>query len=164
MKLTRSHLLQVAGVAVVAFCVNAPSRAAEPNIVGTWKEVSYVTEELATGKKTPLLGEHPKGYLIYTPQGRMMVLLVHQTRSPPKIDEDRINLHKYMAAYSGRYTVEGDKVVHHVDISWNEAWTGTHQVRFVKVDGDRLTITTAPAKHPITGLESTGVLVWEREH
>jgi len=164
MKLIHPQSLQVACVAVVALGVNTPSWSAAPNVVGTWKLVSSVTEELATGKKTPLLGEHPKGYLIYTPQGRMMVLLVHQTRSPPKIDEDRINLHKYMAAYSGRYTVEGDKVVHHVDISWNEAWTGTHQVRFVKVEGDRLTITTAPAKHPITGVESTAVLVWEREH
>src|SRR5215470_15883285 len=163
MKLIRPQLLQVAGVAVVALCVNAPSWGAEPNVVGNWKLVSWVTEELTTGKKEPLLGEHPKGYLIYTPQGRMMALIVHETRSPPKVDEDRINLHKYMVAYSGRYTVEGDKVVHHVDVSWNEAFTGTDQVRFVKVEGDRLTITTAPAKNPFTGVESTGVLVWERE-
>src|SRR5262245_49045034 len=116
MKLIHPQSLQVACVAVVALGVNTPSWSAAPNVVGTWKLVSSVTEELATGRKTPLLGEHPKGYLIYTPQGRMMVLLVHQTRSPPKIDEDRINLHKYMAAYSGRYTDEGDKVVHHVDV------------------------------------------------
>ena len=117
-----------------------------------------------TGKKTPLLGEHPNGYLIYTPQGRMMALIVHETRSPPKVDEDRINLHKYMVAYSGRYTVEGNKVVHHVDVSWNEDFTGLHLVRFVKVEGDRLTITTAPGKNAITGTETTGVLVWELEH
>jgi len=103
--------------------------------------VSYVSEELATGKKTAPLSEHPKGYLIYTPQGRMIGLLVHETRSPPKVDEDRINLHKYMVSYSGRYTVEGDKVVHHVDVSWNEALSGTDQVRLFKLEGDRLTIT-----------------------
>src|SRR5712671_1062976 len=49
-------------------------------------------------------------------------------------------------ASSGRYTVEGEKVVHHVDVSWNESWTGTDQVRFFKLEGDRLTITTAPQK------------------
>jgi Lipocalin-like domain len=163
MKLIRSQLLQVAGAAVVALGVNAPSWGAEANIVGNWKIVSYVTEELATGKKTALLGDHPKGYLIYTPQGRVMALGVHETRSPPKVDEDMINLHKSMIAYSGRYTVEGDKVVHHIDVSWNEALTGTELVRFVKVEGDRLTITTAPAKHPITGVEARSVLVWERE-
>lgn len=164
MTFLRPQLLQVACVAVVALCANAPSRGAELMVVGDWKSVSFVTEELATGKKTAPLGEHPKGYLIYTPQGRMMALLVHETRSPPKVDEDRINLHKYMVAYSGRYTVEGDKVVHHVDVSWNEGWTGTDQVRFVKIEGDRLTITTAPMKDPITGAEVRGVVVWEREH
>ena len=164
MKLIRPQLLQVAGVAVLALCANAPSWGAEANVVGSWKLVSWVTEELATGKKTPLLGQHPKGYLIYTPQGRMMALIVHETRSPPKVDEDRINLHKYMVAYSGRYTVEGNKVVHHVDVSWNEDFTGLDLVRFAKVEGDRLTITTAPGKNAITGTETTGVLVWEREH
>ena len=164
MKLIHAQLLQVACVAVVAFGVNARSWGAEPNVVGNWRIVSFLTEELATGKKTALLGERPKGYLIYTPQGRMMGLLVHETRSPPKGDEDRINLHKYMYAYSGRYTVEGDKVVHHVDVSWNEAWTGTDQVRFVKVEGDRLTITSAPQKSAITGAEVSSVVVFEREH
>jgi hypothetical protein len=164
MKLARSQLLQVAGVAVVALCVNAPSWGAEPNIVGSWKLLSYVTEELATGKKTALMGEHPKGYLIYTPQGRMMGLIVHETRSPPKVDEDRINLHKSMISYSGRYTVEGDKVVHHVDVSWNEVLTGTDAVRFFKLEGDHLAITTPPLKSVIPGVETIGVLVWEREH
>ena len=164
MKLARSQLLQVAGVAVVALCVNAPSWGAEPNVVGNWKLVSFVTEELATGKKTPLLGEHPKGYLIYTPQGRMVALGVHETRNPPKVDEDRINLHKYMFAYSGRYTVDGDKVVHHVDVSWSEDFTGVDLIRFFKLEGDRLTITTAPSKSAIIGVEATSVLVWEREH
>ena len=164
MKLIHAQLLQVACVAVVALGVNAPSWGAEPNVVGTWKVVSFVAEELATGKKTSPLGEHPKGYIIYTPQGRMMALIVHETRSPPTVDEDRINLHKYMISYSGRYTVEGDKVVHHVDVSWNEDRTGVDLVRFFKLEGDRLTLTTAPGKNAITGTETTGVLVWEREH
>ena len=113
MKLIRRQLLQVAGAAVAALGVNSSS-GAESTVVGNWKLVSFVSEELATGKKIALLGEHPKGYLIYTPQGRMMAIIVHETRSPPKVDEDRINLHKYMYAYSGRYAVEGEKVVHHL--------------------------------------------------
>jgi hypothetical protein len=59
--------------------------------------------------------------------------------------------------------VEGEKVVRHVDVSWNESWTGTDQVRFVKLDGDTLTIKTAPSKHAITGFDAVSVLVWERE-
>jgi hypothetical protein len=79
-------------------------------------------------------------------------------------DEERIKLHQTMAAYAGTYTLESDKVIHHVDISWNEAWTGTDQVRFYKIDGNTLTITTAPAPYtsPYDGRESRYVLVWEK--
>jgi lipocalin-like protein len=157
----RRQFLQLAALALASLSTPASSWAAEPNVVGNWKLVSLFTKEIATGKTTTPLGEHPKGYLIYTPEGRLVALLVHEKRSPLQVDEDRINLHKYMVAYSGRYTVESEKVVHHVDISWNESWTGTDQVRFFELEGDKLTI-TAPVD-AINGLESTSVLVWERE-
>jgi len=67
-----------------------------------------------------------------------------------------------MAAYAGTYTVDGSKVIHHVDISWNEAWTGTDQVRFFELDGDTLTITTPVSKSPIDGQEGRSILVWKR--
>jgi hypothetical protein len=159
----RARFLAIATAVTAVLNTAALSFGAQPIVVGNWKLVSFFTEELATGKKTALLGEHPKGYLIYTPQGRMMALVVHETRSPPKTDEDRINLHKNMYAYSGRYTIEGDKITHHVDISWDEAWTGSDQVRYFKLEGDILTIKTAPSTNAITGKESVSTLVWERE-
>jgi Lipocalin-like domain len=58
--------------------------------------------------------------------------------------------------------VQPAKVIHHVDISWNEAWTGTDQVRFFKLDGNILTITTAPNKSPVDGRDGRTVLVWEK--
>jgi hypothetical protein len=64
--------------------------------------------------------------------------------------------------YAGTYAVQADKVVHHVDISLNEAWTGTEQVRFFKLDGNILTITSASNKSPIDGREGRTVLVWEK--
>ena len=67
-----------------------------------------------------------------------------------------------MIAYAGTYTVESGKVVHHVDISWNERFTGTDLVRFYKLAGDTLTITTAPSKSVIDGKESRTVLVWKK--
>ena len=110
-----------------------------------------------------MLGEHPKGYLIYTPEGRVMVLGTSEGRSPAKTNEDRLNPLKSMVAYSGRYTIEGNKVTHHIDISWNEVFTGTDQVRYFKIEGDVLTLKTAPAKNPITGNESVSTVIWERE-
>src|SRR5208282_2448402 len=93
-------------------------------------------------------------------------ILVWEKRPKPTdvnpTEPERAELHRTMTAYAGTYTLEQGKVTHHVDISWNEAWTGTEQVRFFKLDGDTLTITTAPAKHPADGREGISILVWER--
>jgi hypothetical protein len=58
--------------------------------------------------------------------------------------------------------LDGEKVIHHVDISWNQAWTGTDQIRFYKLDGDILTLTTAPFKTPQDDREGKIVVVWEK--
>lgn len=87
-------------------------------------------------------------------------------RAKPQIDVqtdvERLALYKTMIAYGGTYTVDNEKVVHHVDISWNGAYTGTQQVRFYKLDGDTLTLRTAPNKSPVDGREGVGILVFER--
>jgi hypothetical protein len=83
-------------------------------------------------------------------------------RFPPS-DEEKIALFDTMFAYSGSYTVEPDRVVHHVDMSWNEAWSGTEQVRFCTVDEHTLTYTSAPAKNPFDGREVVHEVTWVRE-
>ena len=70
-------------------------------------------------------------------------------------------LHQTMFAYTGTYTVEADKVIHHVDISWNQVWNGTDQVRFYKVTGNTL-ILTSSAINPTSGTEAHFVVVWEK--
>jgi hypothetical protein len=67
-----------------------------------------------------------------------------------------------MTAYAGSYTLDAEKVIHHVDISWNEDWTGTDQIRFYKLEGNTLTITSAVNKSPVDGREGRGILVWEK--
>jgi hypothetical protein len=47
-----------------------------------------------------------------------------------------------MLAYAGRYTFEGDKITHHVDISWNQL--NIDLQRFVEVKNNQLTIKTPP--------------------
>ena len=82
---------------------------AEPSVVGSWKQVSYFTEELATGKRIALLGEHPKGYLIYTPEGRVMVLGTSEGRSPCENRRGPAQSLKSMVAYSGAIRSKGIK-------------------------------------------------------
>jgi hypothetical protein len=77
-------------------------------------------------------------------------------------NEERIKLYGTMISYAGTYTVEAEKVIHHVDISWNQAWRGTDQVRFYKLEGNTLTITSAPAPNPTDGRQGRSILVWEK--
>jgi Lipocalin-like domain len=127
---------------------------------------SQVREVTATGEKFDQMGEHPKGSLSYSADGRMYAIVTSDNRIKPgdanPTDEERVKLHQTLIAYAGTYTLEDDKVTHQVDISWNEAWTGTDQVRFFKLDGNILTITGAPSKSPIDGREGHTVLVWEK--
>jgi len=67
-----------------------------------------------------------------------------------------------MAAYAATYTIEGDLVSHHVDISWIDAWTGTTQVRQFKIEGDTLRIRSMPAKDFLDGRVTFATLVWTK--
>jgi Lipocalin-like domain len=140
--------------------------AGEDLVLGTWKLKSFVWELTATGERSNPAGEHPTGYLSYSADGHMYGIFVWENRGKPlgttPTDEERVKLHQTMLAYAGTYTVQGEKVTHHVDISWNQAWTGTDQVRFFKLDGNILTITSAPFKSPRDGREGCSVLVWEK--
>ena len=56
--------------------MSLPAQAADKDkIVGTWKLVSVVYEDAQTKELTPVLGEHPRGYQIATPEGRWLALV-----------------------------------------------------------------------------------------
>ena len=56
-----------------------------------------------------------------------------------------------MLSYAGAYTIEGSEVTHHVDISWNQSFTGGAQKRHFKFDGNRLLLSTPQSADPIDG-------------
>lgn len=134
--------------------------------LGTWKLQSLTVEDLETGQKTDMLGPHPSGYLTYGPDCRMSVVIVRDDRKAPAAlvptDAEKIDLYNGLIAYAGTYSIDGDKVSHHIDVSWNQAWTGTTQVRQFTVDGNTLHIRTMPAKNSSTGKQSISDLVWTK--
>ena len=152
-------------VLVWVLIIVQPSFADDPTkILGIWKLASYEAEFQATGEREPVLGKNPTGYIIFTPQGRMMVVLTGEGRKPANTDQDRADLLKSMFAYTGMYRLEGDKWITKVDVSWIPAWIGTEQVRFFKVDGDRLQVISMWVKdfvNPERGM-TRGILTFER--
>ena len=135
-------------------------------LLGTWKLKSCTFEDAETGKQSNPLGIHPVGYLNYSSDGRMMVMTFADNRQAPigsiPSDSETIALFKTMVAYAGTFIVDDDKVTHNVDASWNEAWTGTQQTRFYKLEGSILTFTTSPARSPLGAPIGVFTLVWER--
>ena len=133
-------------------------------IIGTWKLVSVVYEDVATKERTPVLGEHPKGIQIATPEGRWLALVTAEGRQIPKTDAERARALTSMIAYTGRYRVEGGKVVTKVEAAWNEAWVGGEQTRFIRFEGDRLFIESTAMPHPNVNNKVVKVIViWDRE-
>lgn len=134
-------------------------------IVGTWKLVSVVYEDAQTKERTPVLGAHPRGYQIATPEGRWLALVTADGRPVPKTDEDRAKALRSMIAYSGRYRVEDNKVITKVEVAWNEAWVGGEQIRFLRFEGDDvLNIESPPMPHPNVGDKIVKVIVtWARD-
>ena len=133
-------------------------------LMGTWKMKSYVVTTDAGERSTPY-GENPTGYLSYSADGRMQAIGAADDRimpaGPAPPDNERLVLHNTMFAYAGTYSVEGGRVIHHVDISWNEVWTGTDQIRFFDVKGNTLTI-TAHFTDPARGTAAHYAVVWEK--
>lgn len=140
--------------------------AVKRKLIGTWKLVSYIREEIPSGRTSDVMGPHPSGYLIYGADGRMMVIFVHSDRKKPSgavpNQTESEELMKGLVSYTGTYAVQGDMIVHHVDVSWNEAWTGTDQTRFYKFEGSRLSLATTKSLDPVEGKLSVRTLIWER--
>lgn len=124
------------------------------SIIGTWRMISWTKTVVATGETTDAMGVDPTGYIAYHADGRMMALVVNSHRrqltgSTPS-DHEKIDLFNSMLAYSARYTLTENELTHHVDVTCNPAWIGSMRRPF-RMTGDRLVISDAPGKDPITG-------------
>jgi len=139
------------------------------SLVGTYKLVGSTRKIVDTGEVSDTFGKQPSGYIVYTPDGRMLVLIVsdRNDRPMPEIgvaptDEQTASLFRTMVSYGGTYDFDGHTVKHHIGISWNQAWTGTTQIRDVQKDGDKLIYTTRPTPSPVDGKVSVVTVVWQK--
>ena len=137
-------------------------------LLGTWKLVSYVGQEVPSGVGSNVMGPRPSGFINYGPDGRMIVLIVGSDRRKPAgtvaTQVEAQHLIRSMLAYAGTYTVDGDArtVTHHVEISGDQSRSGTDQVRTYTFNGDRLTLITQASNDPATGRRTVRTLVWEK--
>src|SRR5579863_5266790 len=126
-------------------------------LLGTWRITSLTVADPHGGAPRQPFGAHPTGYLHYSADRRMYVVLISEHRgspaNPEATDRESIALYRSFAAYAGTYSVEGDLIRHHIDASWNQAWTGTTQVRHFAISAACLHLWTEPAAAALGGLQ-----------
>jgi hypothetical protein len=135
------------------------------SLYGTWKLISQELTDIEV--KQTFAFDVGAGYITYARDGRMMAMIVEASRPMPQSmaaisDQQRIDLFSTMTAYGGTFEFDGHTVKHHVDVSWNQLWTGTTVIRDVVRDGDRLVFRTRPAPNAINGKSTIRTLVWEK--
>lgn len=135
-------------------------------LLGSWRMISWTRTLSGTGEESDALGPDPIGYINYGPDGRVMVLVLRKDRPKPASivpsESEKVGLYDSMFAYCGTYAVEEDRVVHAIDASWNESWTGTRQVRLLSFEEGRLVYTTQETTDPMNGSRCSYRVVFER--
>ena len=150
-------------VALSVILLSARTALAADPIVGTWKLVSMVSEDLDTKETKVILGEKPGGREIFTPEGRYIFLLTAEGRQATKTETDRATAFSTMFAQAGKYRVEGNKYILTVQLAKEPAVVGADVTYDVKIEGNRRTSIGPPARNPMNGHMTRAIVVWERE-
>lgn len=136
----------------------------EQGLHGAWGLVSIETRDengelVRRGERT--------GYLIYSPDGYMSVSFMKEGRPKFKSGdirggsaEEKIAAVNGYVSYAGRYTIQDDTVVHHIEVSLFPNWVGVSQERMFMFKGSRLTLSTPLML--VGGRQLSTHLVWER--
>jgi len=120
-------------------------------LVGTW-----ALEQWTSGSREPF-GPRPQGTLVYTAEGTMIACFMRAHRAPVAASLDALTAWRrapergdverrfleaalYFNAYSGRYSVEGARVHHDVEVALYPEWIGQRLSRDYRVDSGRLTL------------------------
>jgi Lipocalin-like domain len=133
-------------------------------LFGVWRLVSAQARMEDTGEVSDLMGGDPRGFAIIDPGGRMMTVATPSGRPLPTDDAETAAMFRGMAAYTGRFAIEEDRLVMLADVAWHPGWEWTDQSRWFEVEGDRLTLTSDRWEHPRhPGRVARAVLTWTRE-
>ncbi len=78
-------------------------------LAGSWKLNSW-TIQVIGGEVTEPFGPNPKGRAVFTPGGYVAFVIAAANRKPAANDEESAALLKTLLAYTGKFTIDGDKV------------------------------------------------------
>ncbi|MGB3759142.1 MAG: lipocalin-like domain-containing protein [Rivularia sp. (in: cyanobacteria)] len=143
-------------------------------LLGTWKLISITAIFTDGNVDKEAFGSNPIGYITYTIEGKMMVifsksqrpLLSGNSASPLTAAihqvpiKERAEAFSTFNSYAGSYTLDGNKVIHHVEIASIPNRIGKSLTRTFTLNGNRVILTTSPSKSDDT--PKIFELTWER--
>lgn len=136
----------------------------ETKLHGRWEIVEWV-QHYDDGRKMYPLGKDVKGFIEYGGE-HIVCFLCSAERRPltgsqwTAPESEKAKAYSTCLVYSGRYTVMGDEVLHHVEMSLYPNWVGTTQRRRAEFQDGRLTLTARLEDG--TPQARTAKLVWRR--
>jgi hypothetical protein len=139
-----------------------------PDLVGTWRLVSYEARTAAGEARYPL-GQRVVGQLFYDVGGKMSAHVMSVDRPTFASDDSGAGTDSEVRAafeghvsYFGTYTIDRSArtVTHHVHGASYPNWVGHDQIRYYCIEDSRLVLSTPPILDRGESLEYT--LTWER--
>lgn len=135
-------------------------------LIGTWKLQSFHVRA-GNGEITYPFGREAVGYYLFSASGHMSVVVMAPGR-PTFFGGDLMGgttAEKAKAAetyisYTGRYELDGDRLIVHPEAAFFPNWIGIDQVRLLSLDDDVLDLSTPPML--LGGTQRTAHLVWKR--
>lgn len=120
------------------------------SIIGTWKLLSYELKK--EGKVIFPLGKKVNGLLLYQENGFMSGIISGENRpnvtKPATMgipDNERLEISKNFIAYSGKYCVDNDKIIHSIEVSFIPNLIGdTSHFGIFELKGNNLVIKSTP--------------------
>lgn len=140
----------------------------EHRLIGSWRLRRWIAIADDGSESSPV-GEAPEGLLVYSGDGTMIVLMAEADRTPIQSDDvtggtesERAEAFSSFIAYGGRFEVDGNVVIHRVEMSQFPNWVGTVQRRRWELDdAGRLLTLTSPGV-TVGGATRIQRLTWER--
>ncbi len=135
--------------------------------IGRWNLVAW-EQRYDDGRLHKPMGEHPRGFIRYSADGEMVVMISREGRQRfekggqwDAPDDEKAGAYNSMLSYAGRFSVDGDTVTHHVDMSLFPNWEGGTQKRkfALKPDG---TLELTGRMEEGSPEARTAALVWRR--